>query len=480
VGGVDWQPWSASVFARARDERKPVLLSIEATWCAASLEMARTTYADPLVCDLVGARFVSIRVDADRRPDIAERYLLGGLPTTAFLDPGGAIVGGGTFVPADRMIGALTRAADALPSMPPADPLLPHAAEPQSRSPLLDDDLIAATFATFDADHGGFGLSPKFPLTAPIDLALAIYRDSRDAHMAHVAESTLDAMGWGELFDEADGGFFRCAGTRDWRQPRREKLLDVNAALLRLYVEAADALRITRYRERAGDILRYVQTWLADQADGGWAGSQRGDDDYYAAAAEERLGRTAPPVDGTLYSAANAAMASAALRASLVLDDNALGEFALRSLERVLLAAYSPGAGVAHYIDDGRAYVRGLLDDQVAMASAQLDAHEATGNIVYEMMAQELMHFAVRTMWDEEGGGFFDRSVADDGERVGLMATRLKPFVTNCDAVRVLRRLAAVTGEREFADRADAAHAAMAGHAEQQGPLAACYLLARA
>jgi uncharacterized protein YyaL (SSP411 family) len=468
VDGVDWRPWSAAVFERARAERKPVLLAIGAPWCTASLEMTRTTYADPEVRSLLAEHFVTIQVDADWHPDIAERYSLGGLPTTAFLDADGAIVGGGTFVPPDRMVAALSRTVAAFASAveQPADGgrAAPDPPASGSHAPASDAELCAAVFDTYDVEHGGFGFEPKFPLVAPIELALAVYRESRDARMAQIAETTLDAMGWGELFDEVDGGFFRCASSSDWRLPRREKLLDVNASLLRIYVEAADALRITRYLERAAEILRYTQTCLADQADGGWAGSERAED---------------KSVDRTLYAGWNAQMASAALRASLAMKDTALGEFALRSLERVLLAGYRPGDGVAHCVDDGRAFVRGLLDDQVAMTSAQLDAHDATGNVVYEMMAQELMLYALRAMWDEERGGFFDRAVADDGERAGLLRQRLKPFVGNCDAARVLRRLAAVTGQPMFAERADAVLSALATQAPGQGPLAAHYLLAR-
>ena len=103
--GVAWQPWGGAAFARARDEQKPVLLSIAATWCSSCHEMDRTSYADPDIVALINERFVPVRVDADDRPDISERYGLGGWPTTAFLTPGGEILAGGTFVPPDRMRG---------------------------------------------------------------------------------------------------------------------------------------------------------------------------------------------------------------------------------------------------------------------------------------------------------------------------------------------------------------------------------------
>ena len=477
VDTVRWLPWGAEAFARARAEDRPVLLSIAAPWCESCLDMDRTTYADPAVAGMVNEQFVPIRVNADRRPDISDRYSLGGWPTTAFLTAEGAVIGGGTYVTLERMPTVLARVAEAFRTR--REELASVSSSPEV--PRLDGgaslDIAAHIFDTFDEDHGGFGIEPKFPLVAPLELALDLYRESQDPAMAHIVEATLDAMGWGGLYDEVDGGFFRYAAERNWTRPHQEKLLDVNASVLRMYVEASETLRIARYRERASDVLRYVQTWLADQVDGGWSGSQQADRDYFAGTLEERQARTPPKVDGVLYAAWNAQMVSATLRAAELLDDTALGEFALKSLERINVACYSPGAGVAHCLD-GRPSVRGLLDDQVSMAAAHLDAHAATGNIVYEMMAQELMHYAVRMMWDEEGGGFFDRSVPEAAERVGLMRDRLKPFAANCDAARVLKRLAAVKGDHNFGGQAEATLAAMAPLAAQQGPLAAHYVLA--
>jgi uncharacterized protein YyaL (SSP411 family) len=151
----------------------------------------------------------------------------------------------------------------------------------------------------------------------------------------------------------------------------------------------------------------------------------------------------------------------------------------LKSFERIVLTCYKPGMGVAHYFD-GEPRVRGLLADQIAMAAAGLDAFEASENIVYEMMAEELAHYAIRTMWDAQGGGFFDRADGpDDAEpAIGLMRRPLKPFALNCDASRTLRRLALSSGDSEFAAVADRTIAAMAPLAAAQGPLAAHYLLA--
>ena len=110
---VNWLTWSNAAFARARSERMPVLLALGTSWCQGCAAMARTTYAEPAVSELISERFVPIWVDADRRPDINERYNLGAWPTTAFLTPNGHILGGETYVEAERMIYLLRRVADA-------------------------------------------------------------------------------------------------------------------------------------------------------------------------------------------------------------------------------------------------------------------------------------------------------------------------------------------------------------------------------
>lgn len=480
---VAWTGWTAAAFDRALDERRPVLLWIGADWCGACREMDRTSFADPSIATAINERFVPVRVDADARPDIAERYGLGGWPTTAFLSPSGHLLGGGTFIPMDRMGRALEQVLEAFDAAGPVDaPIPPPDTPPLTSDPAaLTADLTAGIMATFDDRHGGFGPAPKFPHAAPIRLALAgCDVEGRTAAEDAMVINTLDAMGWGGLFDDVDGGFFHYAAGADWSAPHTAKRLDTNAELIRLYLDAGAVLGLTRFTDRAADALRYVQTWLADP-EGGWYGAQHaapGDGQYYAAAPPARQALAAPPVTRQMYADSTAAMVSAALQAADVFADDGLRQFAITSLERVLLAGYKPGDGVSHY-HDGQRRCRGLLADQVAMAAACLDAHEVTGNVVYGMMAEELMHFAARTLWDEASGGFFDRAAGEDAaDAIGLLGTPLRPFVENCAAAGVLKRLAGTSGDHEFSHLGGRTLAAMAPLAPAQGPLAAHYLLA--
>lgn len=446
---MEWLPWGGAAFARARAERKPVLLSIVAPWSAGCAEMDRVSYNDAATAAFINEHVIAVRVDADHRPDLADRYDLGGLPTTAFLTADGQLLGGGTFVLPERLRAAVSKVAAAGGALSPAGQAA--AQTPDARLPVDDAALLDLIFAAFDEEHGGFGTAPKFPLVAPVRLALDLYAEQQIPEMRHRAVRTLDAMGWGALYDEEHGGFFRCAERADWSAPQREKLLATNAALLDLYLHAGTVLGDERWFARAVDLVGFIHRALASPA-GGW--------------------RTCEGGDGTrIFCDANALAVSAMLRAAALFQDDALGRRALDGLERVLLASYKPGDGVGHSADGAR----GLLGDQVAMAAANLDAWESTGNVVYRMMAEELMHYALRTMWDQPSGGFFAR-VADDTEPSGCAS---KPFLLNCEAAVVLHRAGQAAPASPFAARAVDALDAIGARAAEFGPLAAAYLIAR-
>ena len=462
VRTVAWLPWGTAAFARARDEGKRVLLAIAAPWSAACRVMDERCYSDAEIVAEINRSFIPVRVDADRRPDIAERYELGGLPTTAFLNADGDILGGGTFVPPERFLEVLTRARQPIPLEFQSTPGAVAAgrehevlnAPPDLAATLSDEDLAAVVFSSFDEAHGGFGSAPKFPLVAPIRLALDIYRETTSSEMLEYVARSLDAMAWNGLYDDEEGGFCRCCAHADWSDPQREKLLGVNAALVSLYVEAGTALGNQRWLARAGDALDFVQRALSLAPDDGW--------------------RASLASDNARLSDANAAMVSAALRASTAFEDGKLRETALRALESVLLATYKPGHGIAHWGGG----VRGLLSDHVAMITAHLDAFEITGDEVYQMMAQELAQFMARIM-TLPGGGFADRAAMEGEELSGLLARPLRPFVLNCDAAYALVRMSRASHDTQWLDHASRALASVEASAPLHGPLAAHFLLAR-
>jgi uncharacterized protein YyaL (SSP411 family) len=220
---------------------------------------------------------------------------------------------------------------------------------------------------------------------------------------------------------------------------------------------AAPALKflLLRYRETGGaDVAAALEPQLAAALDLPFAAMTAADRAewlmLFAAAAaitsDERIRRAVEDLLATVQddrerapSVAEAASAvEACFAAADVLDPHAIVPDAVDELERVIGAAYRPGGGLAHDLGTSTG-LRGLLSDHVRSASALLTAYRATGRIPYAMLADELMQFAMRTLWDEEAGAF--RASIDSSEQ---------PFVLNCAAARVCCRLAGLHDNDEY------------------------------
>jgi hypothetical protein len=436
-----WNEWSPRAFARGEAERKPILLSLVTAWSDECVEMDRTTYTQPEVASLIEARFVPVRVDADRRPDINERYNLGGWPTTACLTSGGQMLSGGTYFDPPQLIAVLHEAADAYRDR--AQEISARSARLQADRQRLRDRRAFQGGAQlehdpqtsvdyfrwllrerFDDVHGGFGSAPKLP--HPHALLFALSLAEGDSELARMATITLRRVS--ALRDPASGGFYRYADGADWSRPGTGKTLDDNAALLHVYVEAALRQHDVEWLEQAAALVRWIRRAMADDANGGFFNAE-----------------SSRAADRTMYVDKNALMVGAFIRAAALFDDIWLRDFALKSLEAVIVPSYKPGDGVAHVTANDRAGVRGLLTDQIHVASALIWAHAATGQLPYSMLAAEVLQFAVRTMWDEAAGGFRDRIEGDDP---------VVPFELNCHAACVFDRLGVLTGDAAHQDRA--------------------------
>jgi uncharacterized protein YyaL (SSP411 family) len=190
--------------------------------------------------------------------------------------------------------------------------------------------------------------------------------------------------------------------------------------------------------------------------------------------------RPTPYVDTTLYVAWNAMFASAYLEAYRVLGRADCRDFALKTLDRILAGAWRDARGFAHRL--GGAWLDGVLDDQVCMAAALLDAYEVTLDRRYFDAAEGAVKHALAKHWDAEGGGFFDRS--SDAPPMGGLDVRRKPLQdspvsgANSIAAIALGRLYGYTGNALYRERAAQTLEAFAGIVPQYGLFAATYGLA--
>ena len=445
--GVAWTSWGPAPFDRAARERKPVLLAIGASWCHGCAVMDATTYSVPEIVSTINERCVPVRVDADRRPDINERYNLDGWPTTAFLTPSGEVLTGSTYVVPDQMARMLEEVVDGLAAR--YDELMARADAARAgpsrcgAAARYEPDLAGARMA--HRAHPGAARSGVRRIwrrrQVPARLAAALRAGAVRDHAGPTARgadcSTLDAMAWGGIFDEVDGGFFRYAAGRDWTRPHTEKMLEDQAAMVGLLIDGSLACDRASWRERARDVMRYVQRTLADAARGGFYASQRADEEYYAVNASIRETLDAPVVDRTLFTDVNAQAAVTWLRAGEALEDTDAGRFAVQSLERVLLATYKPGEGVAplsrcHW-RGARAAVRPGACGVGVVARARRDRRRNLPDARRRARANRAAHALGRSRRR------LPRSRARRRDDIGLLRDPVKPLALNCLAAACSR-----------------------------------------
>ncbi len=261
---VAWYPWGKEAFERAREEDKPVFLSIGYSTCHWCHVMERESFEDEEVAALLNERFISVKVDREERPDVDHLYMeacmaftgQGGWPLTAFLDDEKRPFFAGTYFPKQDSYGrigflsllqnvssAWAEEREAL--LRSGREVLRHL----DRSPLEGAGesgdparrLYEQLKSGFDDRYGGFGGAPKFPSVQNLLFLLRYGSLHPESGAGDMALRTLWAMAEGGIFDHVGGGFCRYSTDRLWLVPHFEKMLYDNAMLLTAYGEASAA-----------------------------------------------------------------------------------------------------------------------------------------------------------------------------------------------------------------------------------------------
>ena len=300
---IDWYEWGESAFSRAHSEDKPVLLDIGAVWCHWCHVIDRESYEDVEIAKIINEHFVPVKVDRDERPDVDSRYQAaisavsgqGGWPLTGFLMPDGRPFYGGTYFPPVDQQGrpsfrrVLLAVADAYKNkraelLKTADALAEAVAKAEVFSgahadfdPGVVDAQISSITQLFDIKNGGFGQAPKFPHASAVDLLLERYRQTGEKHLLAMAETTMEKMAKGGVYDQLAGGFHRYSVDERWLVPHFEKMSYDNAELLKNYVHGWQVTQNPFLRETAESILGWVNEILSDQTNGGFCASQDAD-----------------------------------------------------------------------------------------------------------------------------------------------------------------------------------------------------------
>jgi uncharacterized protein YyaL (SSP411 family) len=291
---VDWYPWGPEALEQARDEGKPIFLSIGYSACHWCHVMEHESFENEKIAAFLNQHFISIKVDREERPDLDHIYMnavqmmtgRGGWPMSVFLTPDLKPFFGGTYWPPENRMGMpsfgqiLAAVHDAwLNRRDAAEQQAAQLTEaiarmdPGGEDPVsLNEDLLtgAATKLerVFDWKHGGFGPAPKFPHAADLQFLLRVAQRLDRPRLVDMVRLTLDKMAAGGIYDHLAGGFARYSVDAHWLVPHFEKMLYDNALLTEAYLEAFLVTRDESYARVAREIVDYILTYMTDDLGG--------------------------------------------------------------------------------------------------------------------------------------------------------------------------------------------------------------------
>jgi hypothetical protein len=407
---VDWWPWGPEPFAEAARRDVPVFVSIGYSTCHWCHVMARESFSDPAIAEVMNSNFVNIKVDREEHAQVDATYLAAaaaftqnlGWPLNVFVTPQGRMFYAGTYWPPAQVgdhppfrsvLGAvleawnerrpeLERSGEAIVEA------LSHTHPWAGASRVVDFDVVIETLEGYeDAEFGGFGTAPKFPV-APL---LRFLVERRDDRFQALAGRTLDAMASSALRD-LDGGFFRYSTRRDWSEPHYERMLYDNGQLLASYALAGR-------EEVAAGIASFLLETL-QQPDGGFASAQdsestvagrRVEGEYYLLDAAGRAKEQPPALDGKILTGWNGLAIEGLSVAGTLLERPDWVAAARRAadflLEHHVLPDRLVRASIGGILSDAPA----TLEDHGMLASGLLHLATATGEVRYAVAARSLV-----------------------------------------------------------------------------------------
>lgn len=281
---VDWYPWGDEAFQKAKEQDKPIFLSIGYATCHWCHVMAHESFEDEDVGKILNDAFICVKVDREERPDIDTIYMKvcylltgsGGWPLTIIMTPEKKPFFAATYLPKTARFGrtgiiditqqiknlwqtqrdSLTTTADAILTA------LSNQQSSEESTQHLDqrtlDQAYEQLVAVFDEHYGGFSAAPKFPTPHHLLFLLRYWKRTHNRYALTMVERTLEQMRLGGIFDQIGYGFHRYATDREWNVPHFEKMLYDQALLLIAYTEAYQATQNPMYRQVALEIVTFV------------------------------------------------------------------------------------------------------------------------------------------------------------------------------------------------------------------------------
>lgn len=453
---LPWATFSAETFARAKAERRYIVMDGSAEWCHWCHVMEATTYHDAGIRQLLDAHFIAVKVDVDARPDLQERYADYGWPATVVFSPDGEELGAYRgYLEPDEFAEILKTVVASGVAEKASSSGVSESRRAGERTPLSEERIATLQRETdealdrlWDPEQGGWGLKQKAPLGW--DNAWLLTKAARgDVAAKTKVLFALDQQS--KLIDPIWGGIYQYSAASDWDHAHFEKLMTFQAPAIDNYATAFALTRDAKYLVRARAMLGYVDRFMKGP-EGGFFTTQDADlnahdrtrpfmngHDYYALGEKERLARGLPRIDKHEYGRENGLAIAAYCTMFEVTKDATVLLSAERATHRMLDTHRVPSGGIAHDRIGEAAPKILYLSDNASFGFALMRLYEVTKNVDWLRRARAVADFMRSDLVDDEGGGFF--ASTKDPDAAGILARRRVPFEENVMALRMLARL---------------------------------------
>jgi len=456
---LPWASMTPETFARAKAERKYIVLDGSAEWCHWCHVMEATTYHDEAVRKLLDEHFIAVKVDVDARPDVLERYADWGWPATVIFSPDAAELGKYRGYIAPEKFRDILKEVVASGAAARKGDAVERPREKAPRSPLSEEHLAWIQRATdaeledhWDEAQGGWGRTQKAPLGW--NNAWLLSKATRgDALARKKVLFTLDQQS--KLLDPVWGGIYQYSAAESWDEPHFEKLMTFQAPALDNYATAYRLTGDAKHLARAKSMLGYLDRFMKSP-EGGFYATQDADLNahdrtkpfmdghvFYKLGDRERTAAGIPRIDTHEYGRENGLAIMAYATMYEVTTDASVLASAEKAARRVLATHQSGRGGITHdvvdpekkakqlYLADNAAFGLGLVRLFEVSPKERGKEHLAAARAIADFILAELV--------DEDGGGLY--ASTRDPDAVGVFANRRVPFEDDVMAVRLLGRL---------------------------------------
>lgn len=287
---VNWEAWKPEVLERAKQENKPIIISIGYAACHWCHVMEEECFEDEEVAQLMNKEFINIKIDREERPDVDQIYMdalqmmtgSGGWPLNVVALPDGKPFWGATYVPKDNWLEALRQLSTLYKENP--DKIIAYATDLErgiqeinlveaktehTKFKLQEIDTSVKNWSSaFDTFLGGYKRAPKFMMPNNLDFLLHYATAREDADIMEYVNTTLTRMAYGGIFDHVGGGFSRYSVDTKWHVPHFEKMLYDNGQLVSLYAKAYAVTKNELYKNVVSKTIGFVKEELTDASGG--------------------------------------------------------------------------------------------------------------------------------------------------------------------------------------------------------------------